>query len=50
MQVKNAKYTLGRIKRIDNRHIYRKKQADEVQTLLSDIQKHPFIQEVICCM
>ena len=46
-QVQNAKYALGRKRRIVNGHIYKKNQADEVQTLLSDIHKHPFIQEVI---
>ena len=46
-QVQNAKYHNERKKRSSNNKHNRQNAADEIQTLLSDIHCHPFIQEII---
>ena len=46
-QVQNAKYITSKKMRIDKGHTYQNNLADEVQALLTDIHKHPFIQEIV---
>ena len=46
--VQNAKYIAGEKVRTDKGHTqYKNNVADEVQALLTDIHKHPFIQEIV---
>ena len=47
-QVQNAKYAAGKKKRThDKGNNHMQNAADEIQTLLSDIHEHPFIQEIV---
>ena len=45
-QVQNAKNQAERNKQVGKRH-YRQNTADKIQTLISDIHTHPFIQEIV---